>query len=180
MNTYRSGMNSHFFWIIIALLATAVLSPASAQVYTWEDKNGRIVISDNPPPGSEKRIERSGEERVFRAAPHRETAPDPAPDERTRSAPAGEEHRSRQVRDVHVIMYKTSWCGYCKKARDYVTSLGATLTEYDIELQPQKQEEMLRKSGGSRGIPLIDVEGVIIRGFNPPAIKAAIDERMRS
>ena len=40
MSTYRSGMNTHFFWIIAALLAAAMLSPASAQVYTWEDKNG--------------------------------------------------------------------------------------------------------------------------------------------
>jgi hypothetical protein len=36
---------------------------------------------------------------------------------------------------------------------------------------------MLGKSGGSTGVPLIDVEGTIIRGYNPDALKSAIERR---
>ena len=38
---------------------------------------------------------------------------------------------------------------------------------------------MLVKSGGSRGVPLIDVEGIIIRGYNPDALEDEAIERRR-
>ena len=33
------------------------------------------------------------------------------------------------------------------------------------------------ESGGATGVPLIDVEGILIRGYNPEAIRAAIEKR---
>ena len=56
--------------------------------------------------------------------------------------------------------------------------MGVSLTEYDIEKEPQKREEMMAKSG-SRGVPVIDVEGIIIPGYSPGAMKAAIEQRRR-
>ncbi len=34
---------------------------------------------------------------------------------------------------------------------------------------------MKKKSGGSTGVPLLDIDGAIIRGYSPPAIKAAVE-----
>ena len=50
------------------------------------------------------------------------------------------------------------------------------LTEYDVDKDKSKNSEMLRKSGGAKGVPLIDVEGVIIKGYVPDAIKAAVEK----
>jgi hypothetical protein len=36
---------------------------------------------------------------------------------------------------------------------------------------------MLSKSGGSTGVPLVDIEGIIIRGYNPDALKGAVEKR---
>ena len=36
---------------------------------------------------------------------------------------------------------------------------------------------MLQKSGGSRGVPLIDIEGIIIRGYSQNAMQEAIEKR---
>jgi hypothetical protein len=36
---------------------------------------------------------------------------------------------------------------------------------------------MLSKSGGSSGVPLVDIEGIIIRGYNPDAFRGAIERR---
>ncbi len=83
----------------------------------------------------------------------------------------------RPYRDIHVIMYMTSWCPYCVKAREYLRSLDVNLIEYNIERDKSKRDEMLVKSGGSRGVPLIDVEGIVIRGYNADAFKAAIERR---
>jgi glutaredoxin len=56
--------------------------------------------------------------------------------------------------------------------------MGVSLTEHDIEKNPQKREEMMAKSG-SRGVPVIDVEGIIIRGYSPGAMKDAIERKRR-
>ncbi len=55
--------------------------------------------------------------------------------------------------------------------------LGADLVEYDIEKDKDRKAEMVRKSGGGISVPLIDIEGTIIRGFNQNAIRAALDAK---
>jgi glutaredoxin 3 len=46
-----------------------------------------------------------------------------------------------------VVMYATSWCPYCARARTLLSSKGATFQEIDIEAQPNEREEMIRRSG---------------------------------
>ena len=58
----------------------------------------------------------------------------------------------------------------------YVRSLGANLVEYDIEASPDRKAEMKGKSGGSSSVPLLDIGGIIIRGYSPEALKAAMDK----
>ena len=60
----------------------------------------------------------------------------------------------------------------------YVRSLGVNLVEYNIDTDREKKEEMKKKSGGATGVPLLDIEGQIIRGFNQGASKAAIDRSL--
>jgi glutaredoxin len=69
-------------------------------------------------------------------------------------------------------MYMTSWCPYCAKVRNYLHSLDVHLIEYNIERDKNRKEEMLSKSGGSTGVPLIDVEGTIIRGYQSKIVTA--------
>ncbi len=54
-------------------------------------------------------------------------------------------------------------------------SQGVAFKEYDIEQDRSRRDEMRRKAGGNPGVPVIDVEGTIIRGFDPDEIKAALD-----
>jgi glutaredoxin len=72
-------------------------------------------------------------------------------------------------------MYMTDWGGYCKKARQYINSLGAGLIEYNIDRDQSRKDEMKKKSGGSTSIPLLDIDGTIIRGYSEASIKAALD-----
>jgi hypothetical protein len=46
-----------------------------------------------------------------------------------------------------------------------------------VDRDKGKREEMLQKSGGSRGVPLLDIEGIIIRGYSQNAIRDAIEKR---
>jgi glutaredoxin len=56
--------------------------------------------------------------------------------------------------------------------------MGVSLVEYDIERDPRKREEMITKSG-SRGVPVLDIEGIIVRGYSEEEIRAAIERRRR-
>lgn len=56
--------------------------------------------------------------------------------------------------------------------------MGVSLTEYNIEKEPQRRAEMMAKSG-TRGVPVIDIEGIIIPGYSPEAMKAAIEQKRR-
>ncbi len=94
------------------------------------------------------------------------------------SAPKIEITKAKRPYDnINVIMYMTAWCGYCRKAREYLQSLNVNLVEYNVEKDANRRAEMLRKSGGSTGVPLIDVEGIIIRGYNQRAINDAVEKR---
>lgn len=80
---------------------------------------------------------------------------------------------SAQVQSqAKVVLYATDWCGYCKQARRFLDSKGIPYTEYDIE--KSKEGRKAYEALGGRGIPLIDVNGTLIRGFSPDEILAAL------
>ena len=56
--------------------------------------------------------------------------------------------------------------------------MGVSLVEHDIEKDRQKGAEMMAKSG-SRGVPVVDIEGIIIRGYSPDAMRDAIERKRR-
>lgn len=140
-------------------------------MYQYTDKNGNLVFTDRPPTGSNADEVKLNNDRVFKSAPRRYE-----PSTSTPSAPVEEERRKRDYSDVNVIMYMTSWWGYCKRADVYVRELGVNLVEYNIETDREKKEEMKKKSGGATAVPLLDIEGQIIHGFSQDAIKAAIEK----
>ncbi len=57
-------------------------------------------------------------------------------------------------------------------------SLGVDLVEYDIDKDKGRREELQQKTGRT-SVPVIDIEGTIIRGYNPDAIQAALDQHAR-
>jgi len=158
--------------VIISLLLVVAgsLTTLSAEIYQWKDSNGNIVFGDSPPTGSNAKEKVLPQQKIDRPAGHAEV---PSHDRTIKID-------SKSLRDVNVIMYSTEWCPYCKKARAFINALpGVRLTEYDIESSKTRSQEMLSKSGGSTGVPVIDVEGNIIKGYNPAAISAAVSKAQR-
>ncbi len=72
-----------------------------------------------------------------------------------------------------VTVYSTPSCGYCVKAKQYFREKRVPFTEYNVASDRRKAEEMLRKSG-QMGVPVIDIHGKIIVGFNQPEIERAL------
>lgn len=72
-----------------------------------------------------------------------------------------------------VIVYSADWCGFCHAVKEYLDKLGVKYTEKNIEEKREYAEESVTKSG-QMGIPVIDIDGQIIVGFDRPKIDAAL------
>jgi glutaredoxin 3 len=72
-----------------------------------------------------------------------------------------------------VLIYSTPTCPYCKLAKDYMKEQNVAFTEIDVAADNAKAEEMIQKSG-QMGVPVIDVDGKIIIGFDKKALKEAL------
>jgi len=74
---------------------------------------------------------------------------------------------------MSVTLYSTPSCAYCRMAKDYFRTKGVAFTEYNVASDQRKADEMVRKSG-QMGVPVIDVNGSIIIGFNKVEIERAL------
>ncbi|MCL1044958.1 glutaredoxin family protein [Shewanella electrodiphila] len=74
--------------------------------------------------------------------------------------------------DNVVVMYSTDWCGYCKNARQFFNDNNIAFADYDIEKSYDANERY--EALGGQAIPLLQVNGVIIRGFQPRKIVASL------
>ncbi len=72
-----------------------------------------------------------------------------------------------------VTVYSASWCAFCHAAKQYLDKLGVAYADKDVESSPEIANESVEKSG-QRGIPVIDIDGTIIVGFDRPKIDAAL------
>ncbi len=67
-----------------------------------------------------------------------------------------------------IIMYTTPTCVYCQMAKKFLKEKGVEYEEIDVS-DPIKAEEMVKKSG-QMGVPVIDIDGEIIVGFDKARI----------
>lgn len=70
-----------------------------------------------------------------------------------------------------ITIYSTPTCAYCKMAKEYLASKNIPFTDIDVSVDQKKAEEMIAKSG-QFGVPVIDVDGKLIVGFD----KRKLDE----
>jgi len=74
---------------------------------------------------------------------------------------------------MNVTVYSTPTCGYCMKIKDYFKAKNISFTEYNVADDMNKANEMVKKSG-QMGVPVTDIDGKIIVGFNKPEIDKAL------
>ncbi len=72
-----------------------------------------------------------------------------------------------------ITVYSTPSCSYCRLAKDYFRKHNIPFTDYNVASDKAKADEMVRKSG-QMGVPVLDINGRILVGFNPAEIEKAI------
>ena len=75
---------------------------------------------------------------------------------------------------MHTVkVYSTSTCPWCVRAKDYLKEKKVKFSDVDVSRDSAAAREMIQKSG-QRGVPVIDIDGTIIVGFDKPAIEQAL------
>ena len=69
-----------------------------------------------------------------------------------------------------VKVYSTQSCPYCFMAKDFLKDNDVEFEDIDVSTNRAAAQEMIKKSG-QQGVPVIDINGKIIIGFDKEAIK---------
>lgn len=73
------------------------------------------------------------------------------------------------------IIYSTNWCGFCAMAKQYFAQKDIEFVEKNIEEDRAAYDELVHKLNGQYvGVPVIDINGALILGFDRPKIDAAL------
>ncbi len=72
-----------------------------------------------------------------------------------------------------VLIYSTPTCQYCKMAKEYFTKNNIPYEDFNVAVDDTRRQEALKKSQ-QIGVPVIDIEGEIIVGFNRSEIDRAL------
>ena len=76
--------------------------------------------------------------------------------------------------EPQVTIYRTSWCAFCHTEMQWMDRLGIPYVAKDIEADKTAYDELMGKIGGDfKGVPVTDVAGDIILGFDRPKLQAA-------
>ncbi|TPH14614.1 glutaredoxin domain-containing protein [Litorilituus lipolyticus] len=129
--------------LVIFMLCINPLAQAQ-EIYKWVDEQGKVHFGDRKP-DSQQNVE----ELNIKLVNSVETV-------------------SYQVSSIDigkkVVIYTTSWCGYCKKAKKYFSDKRIRYTEKNIE--KSKIAKMEFKKLGGKGVPIILVGKKKMSGFS--------------
>ena len=74
-----------------------------------------------------------------------------------------------------IKVYSTPACPHCHEVKDFLKEKGIEFEDIDVAADQEKAKEMVEKSG-QMGVPVIDIDGKIIVGFDREAIEKELKE----
>ena len=69
-----------------------------------------------------------------------------------------------------IKVYSTNTCPYCVMAKEFLNENKVEFTDINVQEDREAGEDMVKKSG-QYGVPVIDIDGEIIVGFDKERIK---------
>ena len=69
-----------------------------------------------------------------------------------------------------VKVYSTPTCPYCKMVKQFLTENNVTFEDIDVSVNQLAAQEMISRSG-QMGVPVTDIDGQIVVGFDKNKIK---------
>lgn len=150
-NEKRIDMKKSISTIIMLLCLTFAVPSVAGQLFKWVDEQGNIHYGDHPPQNANL------ESITGKISSYGKVSVQPLPGE-----PKNDNKPAASAKSV--IMYSTSWCGFCKKAKSHFRSNNIPFKEYDIEKSPSAAKKF--KQLGGRGVPVILIGKQRMNGFD--------------
>ncbi len=75
----------------------------------------------------------------------------------------------KKQRRHRIVVFSTPTCPHCRSAKRYLKSRGISFTDVDVSRDRQAARDMVRISG-QQGVPVIQIDGKVVVGFNRPKI----------
>lgn len=160
----------HSLWrtmLVLMLLATTTAWAGS--IYKWVDKNGTVHYSDQTP--EKDRVAGDVESRQAVAGGPPPIAPTNDGTQTPDAAPPSRPKNDLKNADIEI--YTTSWCRYCRDAKNYFRSRGIAFKEYDVE-KDRAAARRLKRYNPRGGVPLTVINGQPIVGYAPSAFDRAL------
>ena len=73
----------------------------------------------------------------------------------------------------NVIVYSTTTCPFCIRAKQFLKDNNIQFENIDVSENHEKAQEMIKKSG-QMGVPVLEIDGAIIVGFDKDKIKETL------
>ena len=149
----------------------AIDSIAFAEIYKWMDAEGKTHFSDQPP---------DRDSRIDIVTTHRINAyqgQSATPAVGALSSDSGANGATTPAAmAAQVELYTTSWCPYCKQARQFFRSRGIAFKDYDVERDSGAAARKAQLDSNS-GVPFAIVNGTKIHGYSEVAYAEALTGR---
>lgn len=152
---------------------------SSAEIYKWVDENGVTHYSDSPTRVMAEATETH--EIQFREPAANKNTNSPALEKANTAALDSDffdfledsQEKAVTAKAPTVEIYETSWCVYCKKAKNFFRSRGIKFSAYDIEKDPQAARRM-KTMTDRRAVPYVVINGKGIQGYSEQAYTLAL------
>jgi len=82
--------------------------------------------------------------------------------------------RQTEKKQKRVIVFSTPTCTYCTQAKRYLRERGVRFRDVDVSKDAAAARDLVRRSG-QQGVPVLDIGGRIIVGFNRPEIDKLLE-----
>ena len=80
---------------------------------------------------------------------------------------------SKKTKEHNITVYSTPQCPYCHMAKEYLKEKGFAYKDINVAEDADAAANMIEKSG-QRGVPVIDIDGRIIIGFDKKAMQESL------
>jgi len=77
-----------------------------------------------------------------------------------------------------IVMYCTTWCPDCKRARRWLKEHDYEYTEVDITTNAKAAAQVRSWANGNQTTPTFDINGTIVVDFDIPALELAIKQNL--
>ncbi|MDD5679841.1 MAG: glutaredoxin domain-containing protein [Candidatus Omnitrophica bacterium] len=74
----------------------------------------------------------------------------------------------------NIKVYSTPTCPFCIRAKQFLKDNNVIFEDIDVSANQDKAQEMMKKSG-QMGVPVLDIDGEIVVGFDKAQIKELLD-----